>query len=119
MIHQHTDEIMMDGIQPLPGVMEQLHTLAAHPLFDDHVMCGLVTGNVEGIARKKMRSCGIWDTKVLSRKALDQQCWEGEEVAAFLGGSYFAHYTLTLSSLPPPHTLALVSLIYRLQSLLH
>ena len=89
---------MMDGIQPLPGVMEQLHALVAHPLFDDHVMCGLVTGNVEGIARKKMRSCGIWGTKVLSRKAVDQQHWEGEEVAAFLGGLYLSLLLSPLSS---------------------
>lgn len=84
---QVPDEIMMQGIEPLPGVILQLNALAAHPSFTKHVLCGLVTGNVEGIARKKMRSCGIFETNVLSRSSEDQtQCWEGEETCSFLGG---------------------------------
>ena len=80
------DTVMMQGIEPLPGIIAQLQHLRDHPLFAEHVLCGLVTGNVEGIARKKMRSCGIWATGVLSRSALEQQQWPGEDVAAFLGG---------------------------------
>lgn len=35
--------------------------------------------------RKKMRACGILSTGCLSPKASDQ-CWQGEEDSAFLGG---------------------------------
>ena len=48
-------------------------------------MCGLVTGNVEGIARKKMRALGVLATGALSPPAEDQS-WAGEECSAFLGG---------------------------------
>ena len=82
------DAVMMKGIEPLPGVVDQLQRLRDHPLFADHVLCGLVTGNVEGIARKKMRACGIVTLGVLARSALEQeqQQWPGEDTAAFLGG---------------------------------
>jgi hypothetical protein len=45
-----------DGISPLPGVME---TLSVSATMKDQVACGLVTGNVEGIARRKMKAVGI------------------------------------------------------------
>ena len=44
------------GIFPLPGVIDTLLMLAK---MKDKVACRLVTGNVEGIARRKMRALGI------------------------------------------------------------
>lgn len=44
-----------------------------------------MTGNVEGIARKKMRATGILATKALSAPAPDQT-WDGDNDSAFLGG---------------------------------
>jgi len=44
------------GIFPLPGVIDTLLMLAK---MKDKVACRLVTGNVEGIARRKMRPLGI------------------------------------------------------------
>ena len=76
------DEEMTRGIEPLPGVLETLRDLGTR---QDAVLCGLVTGNVEGIARKKMRSVGIAATGALSPPA-PSQSWAGEEDAAFLGG---------------------------------
>ena len=82
------DAEMTRGIEPLPGVLDELARLAAmraderaaRPLY-----CGLVTGNVEGIARKKMRAVGVLRTGALS-PAVPEQSWDGEEDAAFLGG---------------------------------
>jgi phosphoglycolate phosphatase-like HAD superfamily hydrolase len=79
------DSEMCRGIEALPGVVDTLHKLANDDIVKDHVLCGLVTGNVEGIARKKMRAVGILATGVLSRKAAEQD-WDGENDAAFLGG---------------------------------
>ena len=59
-------------------------TLAADDM-QERVACGLVTGNVEGIARKKMRSVGVHATGALAPPAAEQR-WAGEEDAAFLGG---------------------------------
>lgn len=77
-----SDEEMTRGIEPLPGVLETLRILSTKR---DAVLCGLVTGNVEGIARKKMRSVGIAATNALAPPA-PSQSWAGEEDAAFLGG---------------------------------
>eukprot|EP01038_Epipyxis_sp_PR26KG_P010524 gene10524-14139_t len=80
-----SDEEMAKGIAPLPGVMNNLIKLGSDPILKDHVLCGLVTGNVEGIARKKMRATGILQTKALSRKS-HLQTWNTENDASFLGG---------------------------------
>jgi FMN phosphatase YigB (HAD superfamily) len=74
------------GIEVLPGVIDTLNALVRHKGFQRNLVCGLVTGNVEGIARKKMRACGILSTNILSRRSADQQKWEGEEDSSFLGG---------------------------------
>ena len=76
-----SDEEMTFGIDPLPGVLETLASLAGR----SDVVCGLVTGNVEGIARKKMRSVGVLATGALA-PAADEQTWRGEEESSFLGG---------------------------------
>jgi hypothetical protein len=52
----------------------------------DNVMCGLVTGNVEGVARQKMKAVGILDTNALSRPCTSQKDWTGSEAIGFLGG---------------------------------
>lgn len=86
-----SDEEICEHIQPLPGVLDQLTTLAAMP----DVACGLVTGNVEGIARRKMKAVGIWDTKALSPPCPITQknpndksfsSWPGTDHLSFLGG---------------------------------
>ena len=75
-------------VQPAHGSavapLVQLERLAV----EDDVMCGLVTGNVEGIARKKMRAVGIMQTGALSPPSLEQgaQYWGDEEADGFLGG---------------------------------
>jgi hypothetical protein len=70
-------------IAPLPGVIEQLNVLST---LKESVMCGLVTGNVEGIARKKMKAVGIYDTNALSPPCPSQKEWKGTQDIAFLGG---------------------------------
>ena len=70
-------------IAPLPGVLECLETLST---MQDEVLCGLVTGNVEGIARWKMHATGIWQTGALSPPCDSQKIWEGTEHIGFLGG---------------------------------
>jgi phosphoglycolate phosphatase-like HAD superfamily hydrolase len=77
------DEEVAAHITPLPGVMHHLTELSK---MKEQVMCGLVTGNVEGIARKKMKAVGIWDTNVLSPPCSTQKRWEGLDEFAFLGG---------------------------------
>jgi len=78
-----SDEDLAINIQPLPGVIDTLKDLTSYR--KSAIICGLVTGNVEGIARKKMRAVGIYDTGVFHRKATDQ-VWEGEDEHSFLGG---------------------------------
>jgi len=102
------DEQVARGVEPLPGVMETLRHLAAlreDPAGnnddddgddDDNtaatttagVLCGLVTGNVEGVARRKMRATGILQTGALAPAAPEQQrrVWVGSEDLGFLGG---------------------------------
>ena len=62
----HCDADAARGIEPLPGALESLRTLAG---MRDRVVCGLVTGNVEGIARKKMRAVGVLATGALAPPA--------------------------------------------------
>lgn len=76
------------GIQPLPGVIDTLCKLAG---MKDEVCCGLVTGNVEGIARRKMRAVQIYETGALSPPSEEQRGsgdvrWRGTEDFGFLGG---------------------------------
>lgn len=73
------------GITILPGVLGHLETLAS---MKDTVACGLVTGNVEGIARLKMRGVGVWDTGALAPPSEEQQqrIWPGANDIGFLGG---------------------------------
>ena len=47
------DDEVIRGIEPLPGVLNTLSELGSEK-YKDNLLCGLVTGNVEGIARKKM-----------------------------------------------------------------
>lgn len=77
-----TDAQMVDGVEPLPGVLETLNALSARR---ESVVCGLVTGNVEGIARKKMRGVGVLATGALWPAAAEQT-WDTEADASFLGG---------------------------------
>ena len=49
--------IRAEPVTVLPGVRELIGALAAR----DDVFLGLVTGNVEGGARLKLRSAGLWD----------------------------------------------------------
>jgi phosphoglycolate phosphatase-like HAD superfamily hydrolase len=79
------DEVFRDMI-PLPGVIDTLNRIVTTAAFKDKLVCGLVTGNVEGLARKKMRSVGIFQTGIFAPKSMDQQVWEGEENTSFLGG---------------------------------
>lgn len=74
------------GIAPLPGVIDTLKSMSQN--YDD-VAVGLVTGNVEGIARRKMKALGFLDTNVFtSLEELPQGGteWEGVEELRFLGG---------------------------------
>lgn len=52
------------------------------------VACGLVTGNVEGIARRKMRAVGVLGTGALAPPSAEQllRRWEGADEIGFLGG---------------------------------
>ena len=71
------DEEVARGITPLPGVLDTLHTLAREP---NHITCGLVTGNVEGIAVRKMKAVGIYQTGALAPAHPNQR------TDGFLGG---------------------------------
>lgn len=82
-INKMDDEEISEHISPLPGVIGHLETLSK---MQNEVYCGLVTGNVEGIARRKMRAVGIWDTGALSSPCPTQKRWSGTEDIAFLGG---------------------------------
>ena len=57
------NEEVSTGIAPLPGVLDTLQTLASRYTNtnnnEERVACGLVTGNVEGIARKVRVSISI------------------------------------------------------------
>ncbi|KAL7530030.1 hypothetical protein ACHAWF_003213 [Thalassiosira exigua] len=76
------------GVAPLPGVLDTLETLASEHAGDGGVACGLVTGNVEGIARRKMRALGVHGTGALASLPAPQggRTWEGVEELRFLGG---------------------------------
>jgi phosphoglycolate phosphatase-like HAD superfamily hydrolase len=79
-----SDEEIAEGITPLPGVIDTLSVLA---IMKDRVACGLVTGNVEGIARRKMRAVGIFQTNALAPPSDSQtRVWKNSQDIAFLGG---------------------------------
>lgn len=85
-IRKLSDDEVANGIEALPGVLstlQQLKTIRNN--YPKNILCGLVTGNVEGIARKKMRATGILATHVL-HSLPDDSKWVGEEKTAFLGG---------------------------------
>ena len=85
------------GIAPLPGVLSTLNRLASQYTTDrgagaPSVACGLVTGNVEGIARRKMRALGIHGTNAFTSLPDRQihgdggRVWDGVDDIRFLGG---------------------------------
>lgn len=95
------DDEVAEGIQVLPGVLGHLDTLASMQQQSagrysnsnsPSLACGLVTGNVEGIARRKMRAVGVLATGVLSPPSTDQlqqkdRTWTGmDDDIGFLGG---------------------------------
>jgi phosphoglycolate phosphatase-like HAD superfamily hydrolase len=85
------DDQVAKGIETLPGVMDQLAALATlQKQPNPKLACGLVTGNVEGIARRKMRAVGILDTQALAPPSQEQldgaMQWPGAEHIGFLGG---------------------------------
>jgi len=85
-ISELSDEEVGHGLTVLPGVLSTFESLAN---MKDEVMCGLVTGNVEGIARRKMRSVGIYQTGALSPTSNSQarrRVWPGTEHIGFIGG---------------------------------
>ena len=84
-ISKLTDEEVAQGITPLPNVIETLERLST---MKDRVMCGLVTGNVEGIARRKMRAVGMLQTGALAKPSPEQlkRKWAGSDDIGFLGG---------------------------------
>jgi phosphoglycolate phosphatase-like HAD superfamily hydrolase len=82
-INQLDNAAIAAHIAPLPGVLDHLNTLSK---MQDQVLCGLVTGNVEGIARRKMEAVGIWETRALSPPCETQKIWYGTEHLGFLGG---------------------------------
>lgn len=80
------DEEVGAGLTVLPGVIETLETLAD---MKDDVICGLVTGNVEGIARRKMRAVGVHQTGALTLPSASQaanKSWPGADDIGFIGG---------------------------------
>jgi len=76
------------GLSPLPGVIERLDHLEGRRRGDDRVVCGLVTGNVEGIARRKMQALGIYQTGALHPPHREQLArdWKDTDAVGFLGG---------------------------------
>jgi len=85
------NEEVSTGIVPLPGVLDTLHTLASrytNTNDENEVACGLVTGNVEGIARRKMSALDIHATNVFTPLSKPQggRIWDGVEDIRFLGG---------------------------------
>lgn len=86
-VSQCSNNEVATGITPLSGVITTLETLAAE-YVDKGVACGLVTGNVEGIARRKIHALGIYDTGALTKLQQPQghRKWDGAEHIRFLGG---------------------------------
>lgn len=81
-----SDEEVAKGIDVLPGVINCFTQLASIARNTGSVKIGLVTGNVEGLARKKMRAVGLIRTGAFTAAARDQQQWPSLENEAILGG---------------------------------
>ena len=86
-INKLSDNEISNGLSVLPGVLETLDQLKQ----DNNVICGLVTGNVEGIARRKMNAMGIYQTNSLhppSKTQLDASIdrFKDSQHLAFIGG---------------------------------
>lgn len=81
-VSECSDDEVRKGIAPLPGTIHTLETLASY----EDVAFGLVTGNVEGIARRKMHALGIVSTGALTSLSQGGRVWEGMEHNRFLGG---------------------------------
>ena len=79
-VEAHSDEEVASGIEVLPGVLDTMRELASSR-YKGRVLVGLVTGNVEAIARLKMRALGITQTNVFAPPASSQTGGGG-----FLGG---------------------------------
>jgi len=79
------DEEVTKGISILPGVLDVLSILATRR---DSIACGLVTGNVEGIARRKMKAVGVTAINALAPPSKEQleRKWPGVDHLGFLGG---------------------------------
>ena len=84
-ISEMDDAEVADGISVLPGVLDQLTELSN---MKDDVLCGLVTGNVEGIARRKMNAVGVFQTGALAPPSDEQlqREWKHAQEIGFLGG---------------------------------
>ena len=81
------DEEVGAGLTVLPGVIITLEALA--DMDGEDVICGLVTGNVEGIARRKMRAVGVYQTGALAPPSKSQaasKSWPGADDIGFIGG---------------------------------
>ena len=86
-ISELDDEEVGAGLTVLPGVISTLETLAK--MDGEDVICGLVTGNVEGIARRKMRAVGVYQTGALAPPSKSQaasKSWPGADDIGFIGG---------------------------------
>jgi phosphoglycolate phosphatase-like HAD superfamily hydrolase len=83
-----SDEEVAKGIEVLPGVRQTLMALAHRRSEAGDILVGLVTGNVEGIARKKMKALGLSQLGAFSKASSEQDArnWPGEEDTGFLGG---------------------------------
>lgn len=81
-VSECSDSEVRKGIEPLPGTIDTLKILASS--YDD-VAFGLVTGNVEGIARRKMNALGIYNAGCLTSFSSGRE-WPGTEDFPFLGG---------------------------------
>ena len=93
-----TDAEMAKGIEPLPGVIETLTRLSRLRAAGEPISCGLVTGNVEGIARKKMRAVGVKATGALSPAAPTQACRDHAEITRTVRKSHRDCIEIVLNS---------------------
>ena len=83
-VNARSDDEITEHMNVLPGVLDHLESLRCIP----NVECGLVTGNVEGIAQRKMEATGILATGALSPACSTQRRWNeaNHDSIAFLGG---------------------------------
>lgn len=84
-VNKFDDADISKGIEPLPKVIETLTKMSKDSSLKGNFLCGLVTGNVEEIARKKMKATGIIQTNILSTASPDQKPGT-DDCLSFLGG---------------------------------